>query len=256
MIVGFVGAGNIAGAIARGWAAADGGPEKMLFTDSGSGRAATLAAEVGGEAVDSNQELIQRCDLILLAMKPKFLEAVAAETQGAKIVVSLLGATPLDRIAEAFPDTIPIRVLPNPAVEVHRGVMCLAAGEEHAGAARTVEALFEPLGRVVELDDSLMDPATTVMGCAMAFLAVPVEAIAEASAVDGLDGELSLSLAVDTMAGTAEMLRRHSPAELRSMVASPGGDTEAGLDELERKQGAEAFASAARASLESSRSRH
>jgi pyrroline-5-carboxylate reductase len=256
MIVGFVGSGNIASSIARGWAVAADGPEQMLFTDSGSGRAVALAAEVGGEAIESNAELARRCDLLLLAMKPKFLEAVAAETQTASIVVSLLGATPLDRIAESFPDAIPIRVLPNPAVEVHRGVLCLAAGEAPAEATREVKALFEPLGRVVELDDSLMDAATAVMGCSMAFLAVPVEAIAKASAVDGLEDELSLSLAVDTMAGTAEMLQRHSPAELRRLVASPGGDTEAGLEELERKGGAGAFASAVRASLERMRSRH
>jgi pyrroline-5-carboxylate reductase len=256
MIVGFAGAGNIAGAIARGWASADRGPETMLFTDSGSGRAAVLAGEVGGEAVDTNQELAERSDVLLLAMKPKFLDPVAAQTQGATVVVSLLGATPLPSVAAAFPDATAIRVLPNPAVEVHRGVMCIAAGPAPAQTVTEVKALFEPLGRLVEIDDSLMDQATSVMGCAMAFFAVPPEAIAEAGAVDGLDPDLSLSLAVDTMAGTAEMLRRHSPSELRGIVASPGGDTEAGLRELERQKGAEAFAAAARASLQSSRSRH
>jgi pyrroline-5-carboxylate reductase len=256
MIVGFVGAGNIASSIARGWATGEDGPDQMLFTDSGSGRAASLAAEVGGEAVESNAELAQRSDLLILAMKPKFLEAVAPETQEAKLVVSLLGAGSLDRIAESYPDAVVVRVLPNPAVEVHRGVLCLAAGDAPSDAAEKVKTLFEPLGRIVEIDDSIMDPATAVMGCAMAFFAIPPEAIAEASAVDGLDAELSLSLAVDTMAGTAEMLRRHSPAELRSLVASPGGDTEAGLEELERNGGGEAFAAAARASLERMRSRH
>jgi pyrroline-5-carboxylate reductase len=256
MIVGFVGAGNIASSIARGWAASDAGPEQMLFTDSGSGRAAALAAEVGGEAVESNAELAQRCDLLLLAMKPKELDAIAPEAQGAEIVVSLLGATPLPRIADAFPDATTFRVLPNPAVEVQRGVLCLVAGEAPAETTSKVKALFEPLGRLEELDDSLMDQATMAMGCSMAFFAVAVQAIAEASAVDGLEDDLSLSLTVDTAAGTAEMLRLHSPTELRRLVASPGGDTEAGLEELERKEGAEAFAAAVRASLASSRSRH
>jgi pyrroline-5-carboxylate reductase len=256
MIVGFVGAGNIAGAIARGWAAAEGGPDQMLFTDSGSGRATALAADVGGEAVGSNAELVQRCDALVLAMKPKFLEAVAPETQGAELVVSLLGAGSLERLTEAYPDATVVRVLPNPAVEVHRGVMCLSSSDPTGDAAAQVRRLFEPLGRVVEIDDAIMDPATAVMGCAMAFFAIPPEAIAKASAVDGLDEELSLSLAIDTMAGTAEMLRRYSPPELRKMVASPGGDTEAGLEELERNGGADDFAAAARASLERMRSRH
>jgi pyrroline-5-carboxylate reductase len=256
MIVGFVGAGNIASSIARGWASADRGPAQMLFTDSGSGRAASLAEEVGGEALDSNSELVQRCDLLLLAMKPRFLDAVAAETQGAEIVVSLLGASPLDQVAAAFPDSTTFRVLPNPAVEVHRGVMCLAAGDAPDEMTRTVRSLFEPLGRIEEVQDAVMDQATVAMGCSMAFFAVAVQAVADASAVDGFDPELSLSLTADTAAGTAEMLRRHSPPELRSLVASPGGDTEKGLEELERRQGAEAFAAAVRASLESSRSRH
>jgi pyrroline-5-carboxylate reductase len=256
MIVGFVGAGNIASSIARGWSSSEDRPEQMLFTDSGSGRAASLAEEVGGEAVDSNAELAQRSDVLLLAMKPKFLDAVAPEAQGTDVVVSLLGATPLDQIAAAFPDATTYRVLPNPAVEVHRGVMCLVAGDAPAETTEMVKSLFEPLGRLQELDDSLMDQATSVMGCSMAFFAVAVEAVAEAGAVDGFDAQLSLSLAADTAAGTAEMLRRHSPPELRNLVASPGGDTEKGLEELERTKGAEAFAAAVRASLESSRSRH
>jgi pyrroline-5-carboxylate reductase len=256
MIVGFVGAGNIASSIARGWASSDRGPEQMLFTDSGSGRAASLAAEVGGEALDSNTEMAQRSDVLVLAMKPKFLDAVAPEAQGAEVVVSLLGAAPLDQVAAAFPDATAFRLLPNPAVEVHRGVMCLVGRDAPAEKTQMVKSLFEPLGRIEELDDSVMDQATSVMGCSMAFFAVAVQAVAEAGAVDGFDPELSLSLTADTAAGTAEMLHRHSPSELVSLVASPGGDTEAGLKELERREGAEAFAAAVRASLESSRSRH
>ncbi len=250
MIVGFAGSGNIAASMARGWATADGGPEQMLFTDSGSGRAATLAAEVGGEAVESNAELAQRCELLVLAMKPKGLDAVAAEAQDAKLVMSLLGATSLGRVSEAFPSASVLRVLPNPAVEVHRGVLCFAAGDEPPDRTAEVRAMLEPLGQVVELDDSLIDPATIAAGCSMAFLAVAVEAIADASAVDGLDPELSLSLMTEVTAGTAEMLRRHSPEELRRLVASPGGITEAGLDELERNDGGGAFAAAVRASIE------
>jgi pyrroline-5-carboxylate reductase len=256
MIVGFVGAGNIASSIARGWSSAGDGPEQMLFTDSGSGRAASLASEVGGEAVDSNAELARRSDVLLLAMKPRFLDEVAPEAQGAEIVVSLLGATPLDQIAEAFPDSTAFRLLPNPGVEVRRGVMCLVTGDAPAEKAEVVRSLFEPLGRIEELDDSVMDQATSVMGCAMAYFAVAVEAVADAGAVDGFDRDLSLSLAADTAAGTAEMLRHHSPQELRSLVASPGGDTEKGLEELERRRGREAFEAALRASLQSSRSRH
>ena len=107
----------------------------------------------------------------------------------------------------------------------------------------------ELLGRVVDLDDELFDAATAVMGCSPAYLALAMEAIAEAGAADGFDPELAHSLIVDAAAGTAELLRRRHPAELREAVASPGGSTEAGLEVLEDEQVADAFAEAVRASL-------
>jgi pyrroline-5-carboxylate reductase len=250
MIVGFAGSGNIAAAMARGWAAGDGGPERMLFTDSGSGRAAALAQEVGGEALDSNAELAQQADLLVLAMKPAGLAAVAADAKGASAVLSLLGPTPVAQVADAFPGAAALRAMPNVGVELRRGVLCYTAAdgapEELVGRVR---ALLEPLGRVVDLDDSLFDPASAVMGCAPAWLAVAMEAIAEAGADAGLDPQLAHSLMVDTAVGTAELLRSRHPADLRDAVASPGGSTEAGLEVLERERVAEAFAEAVRASL-------
>ncbi|HVW48772.1 MAG TPA: pyrroline-5-carboxylate reductase dimerization domain-containing protein, partial [Solirubrobacterales bacterium] len=93
------------------------------------------------------------------------------------------------------------------------------------------------------------DGATAVMGCAPAYLALAVEAIADAGAKDGLDPELARELIVETTAGTAELLRRHHPADVRRAVASPGGSTEAGLEELDRHGAREAFAAAVDGSL-------
>jgi len=254
MKVGFAGSGNIAAAMARGWAAGDGGPEQMLFTDSGSGRAASLAEEVGGHALDSNAELAERADLVVLAVKPGALEVVAAEAQAAPAVVSLLGATSLSRVAEAFPKAAAFRSMPNIAVELRRGVLCFAAAEGVGEDLRNeVRGSLELLGRVVDLDDALFDAATAVMGCSPAYLALVMEAIAEAGAADGLDADLAHSLVVDAAAGTAELLQRRHPADLRSAVASPGGSTEAGLAKLEEEQVAEALAKAVRASLEKMR---
>jgi pyrroline-5-carboxylate reductase len=250
MIVGFAGSGNIAAAMARGWAAGDGGPEQMLFTDSGSGRAAELADEVGGERLDSNRDLAHRADLIVLAVEPNALDAVAEDAQKAPAVLSLLGATSLDRVAEAFPEAATFRVMPNVGVEVRRGVLCFAAAEGVAEDLQSdVKGSLELLGRVVELDDELFEAASAVMGCSPAYLALVMEAIAEAGAAEGLDSELAHSLVVDTAVGTAELLRQRHPADLRNAVASPGGSTEAGLAELEEEQVAEAFAKAVRASM-------
>lgn len=242
MVIGFCGSGSMAAAMARGLA---GAVDRMLFSDSGSGRATELATELGGEAVASNSELAERADVVVLAVKPARLDEVAGELGGAKAIVSLLGATSLERVRGAFPDSGVVRVMPNVAVEVRKGVLCLA-GEPDAG----LRAMLERLGHVVYLPDSQFDAATAVMGCAPAYLALAVEAIADAGTADGLDEELARELVVETTAGTAELLRIRHPADVRKAVASPGGSTEAGLEALEREGAREAFEAAVRASLE------
>lgn len=240
MIVGFVGSGSMAAAMARGWR---GEFEGMLFSDSGSGRAKALAEDLDGEAV-SNAEIAARADFVVLAVKPAMLADAAAELGAAKVVVSLLGATSLDTVVAAFPGATAVRVMPNVGVEVGRGVLCLA-GE----APEAVRAKLGLLGRVVDLPDVDFDAATAVMGCSPAYLALAVEAIAEAGAADGLDPKLALELVTETALGTAELLRSHSPAEVRKAVASPGGSTEAGLESLAASGAAGAFEAAVEASL-------
>lgn len=232
----------MAAAIARGWA---GEFEGMLFSDSGSGRARALAEELGGEAV-SNEEIARRADLVLLAVKPNKLEEVAPELGEAKEVVSVLAATPLERLRAALPNAEHVlRVMPNVGVEVRQGVLCVAGS-----ASEQARAKLDLLGRVVELAEADFDAATAVMGCSPAYLALAVEAIADAGAADGLDPELARELVVETAAGTAELLRRHHPADVRKAVASPGGSTEKGLEALDREGARAAFEAAVEASLE------
>lgn len=232
----------MAAAIARGWA---GEFEGMLFSDSGSGRAQGLAEELGGEAV-SNQEIARRADLVLLAVKPNKLEEVAPQLEGAREVVSVLAVTSLERLRAALPGAEHVlRVMPNVGVEVRQGVLCIAGT-----AGGEVRAKLDLLGHVVEISEEDFDGATAVMGCAPAYLALAVEAIADAGAADGLDPDLARELVVETAAGTAELLRRHHPADLRKAVASPGGSTEAGLQALDREGARRAFEAAVEASLE------
>jgi pyrroline-5-carboxylate reductase len=230
----------MAAAMARGWRGAF---EQMLFSDSGSGRARALAEELAGEAT-SNTEIAGQADFVVLAVKPAKLADAAAELGDAKIVVSLLGATSLDTVVAAFPGATAVRVMPNVGVEVRRGVLCLAGDPPAA-----VRAKLELLGRVFDLPDTDFDAATAVMGCSPAYLALAVEAIAGAGAADGLDPALARDLVVETAAGTAELLRSHSPAEVRKAVASPGGSTEAGLEALAAAGAGGAFEAAVEASL-------
>jgi pyrroline-5-carboxylate reductase len=232
----------MAAAIARGWA---GEFERMLFSDSGSGRAQRLAEELGGE-VASNEEIGRSADLVVLAVKPNKLEEVAPALGEAKEVMSVLAVVPLERLRAAFPSAAHVlRVMPNVGVEVRAGVLCVAGS---AGAE--AQEKLSLLGRVVEIPDGDFDEATAIMGCTPAYLALAVEALADAGAKAGLDEELARELVVETAAGTAELLRRRHPADVRRAVASPGGSTEAGLEALEREGAREAFAAAVEASLE------
>jgi pyrroline-5-carboxylate reductase len=240
MVIGFVGSGSMAAAMARGWF---GEVERMLFSDSGSGRAAELAAQLDGE-VASNAEIAARADLVVLAVKPAALEGVGPELAAARQLVSVLGATSLERLSQAFPDAQVLRVMPNLGVQMRRGVLCVA-GEAEADT----RAALKVLGHVVELPDEDFDAATAIMGCAPAYMAVAVEALADAGTAAGLDPDLALELVAETNAGTAELLRNRPPASLRKAVASPGGSTEAGLEALEAAGVRKAFEAAVEASL-------
>jgi pyrroline-5-carboxylate reductase len=242
MIVGFCGSGNMAAAFARGWA---GHWERMLFFDADAGKARKLAAELEGEAVESNAELAERADVVVLAVKPAALEQAAGELAGARAVVSILGATALEKVEAAFPDAEVGRIMPNVAVEVGRGVLCVAG--QFSPEVREKLGL---LGTVVELPDSQFDVATALMGCSPAYFALVAEALAEAGVNAGLDQELVERMVVEAAAGTGELMRVRRPADVRVAVTSPGGSTEAGLDALEREGARQAFEAAVRASLE------
>src|SRR5437763_200776 len=114
MTVGFIGSGNMARALARGLG------DPVLASDGGSGRAAALVAEVGGEALD-NAGVAARADVLVLACKPYQLEQVAPALGEARTVVSLLGATPIDGVRAALPDAQVAKAMPNTPVEVRRG---------------------------------------------------------------------------------------------------------------------------------------
>jgi pyrroline-5-carboxylate reductase len=242
MIVGFCGSGNMAAAFARGWA---GSWERMLFFDADSEKARRLAEEVRGEAVGSNAELAERADVVVLAVKPNVLERAAGELADARSVVSILGATSLEKVEEAFPGAQVGRVMPNVAVEVGQGVLCVTGDFDPE-----VREKLGLLGAVVELPDPQFDVATALMGCSPAYFALVAEVLAKAGAQAGLDEALVETLVVEAAAGTGVLMRTRPPADLRVAVTSPGGSTEAGLEALEREGARQAFEAAVRASLE------
>lgn len=251
MKLGFAGAGNMAGAMARGWAAGPGGPEAMLFCDIDSGRAQALAEEVGGETRAALGELAGESDVIVLAVKPAALEAVAQELHGkAPALLSVLAVTPIATIADGFPGVPILRVMPNQPVEVRRGVLCHAPAHEMPNELRDeLLDLLAVLGDVVELDEDHIDAAMAIMSSSPAYIALVAEALARGGEREGLDSTVAGELVAGALAGTAELLRKRDPATIRDAVAPPGGATEAGLAQLEGVV-EDAFVGAVNASLE------
>jgi pyrroline-5-carboxylate reductase len=255
MKLGFVGAGNMAGGLARGWAAAGGepgAPETMMFADADPGKAQKLAEEVGGEAVEGNLTLADTSDLVILAVKPNVLDEVAPDlVQAGTPVLSILAGTSLETLHEALPGIDLIRVMPNLGAQLRQGVLCVVFpnGTDDARRRRLTQ-LLGLVGEVIELDESLIDAATAIMGCSPGYLALMAEVLVEAGVKEGLTEEQTTRMVSKAMSATGGLLELHEPGALKRAVASPGGMTEAGLNALEEREIRKILLAAVDASLE------
>jgi pyrroline-5-carboxylate reductase len=232
MQIGFIGAGNMATALARGWG------DPVLVYDAYRPRADALVAELGGEVIGSNAELAERADAVLLAHKPPGLERVAAEVGGAaKGVISILGGVPLAALRAAYGATPVVRMIPSVPVEVRQGVTCHAR-DPQADAELEAQAIerFERVGLVVSLDESQIDVAMGLMSCAPAYVALVAEAQVDAGVRAGLPADVASELVAASIGGTGALLqaRRMDTLAVRRAVTSPGGSTARGLAALER----------------------
>ena len=157
----------------------------------------------------------------------------------ARAVASILAATPLAALKAAYPERPVFRFIPSLPVEVRQGAVVQAAdpaaGEDRA-LDRSVRDLFSELGTLVTLDDGLLDVAMGLMSCAPAYVALVAEAQIDAGVRRGIPAAQGAELVVQTLTGTAELLRSRNfdTLAVRREVASPGGLTARGLTALER----------------------
>jgi pyrroline-5-carboxylate reductase len=252
MKLGFIGAGNMATALARGIG------EPVLACDKVAGKAEALVEVVGGEVMETSAQVAAEADAVVLAHKPGQIQEVAAETHGnAKAVVSILGGTPLVRVETAYPGLPAYRFLPNIPVELREGVLCYWPGK-HAGQGPEQELLelFGRAGRIVRLPkEELLEPAMALMSCGPAFMSLVAEALVDAGVLHGLDPDDAAAMVVQTMAGSAAVLRETGADTrgLRRRVTSPGGSTARGLAALEQAGLRAAFEDAVSAVVEFTR---
>lgn len=240
----------MASALARGWG------EPVLCTDAVPGKAEELVAELGGEVAASNAALAAAADAIFLCHKPDQLEAVAAQVEGnerGSVVVSILAGVALDAIRRAYPGAkAVVRLMPNVAVEIGRGVICLAAESDRDDELR---ALLGRVATVVDVPERLIEVATAIQGVGPAYVALFVEAQVDAAVRLGMPPAMAVELATATTEGSAALLaeRGFDTLALRRSVTSPGGVTARGLAALEDGGLRAAFQAAADAAVHGGR---
>ena len=253
---GKIGESLLAGLLSSGWRT----PEEIVVTGRRQERIDELAEHYGVEATLSNSDAVSRASFIVIAVKPQDFDVLLGEVGGLlsaeQTVLSIAAAVPTAQIERHLADGVPVlRAMPNTPATVHEGVAGLCAGahagNKHLGMAQEV---LEHVGRVVQVPEPYMDAVTAVSGSGPAYFALLAEAMIEAGILLGLSREVSTELVVQTMFGTAKLLRDEHmhPVELREMVTSPGGTTIRAIRELERAGVRAAFLNAIQAAMERS----
>lgn len=239
----FIGGGNMAEALLRGILAADRiRPEEILATDVREERLAYLKNTYRIAISSDNASAASQAETVLLAVKPQNMDRALAELKGtvgeAQLLVSIAAGIATTTIAAHFPHPVRVvRVMPNTPALVLEGVSALARGR-HATSQdmETTRQLFEAVGKVVVVDESLMDAVTGLSGSGPAYVFLIIDALADAGVKVGLSRDVAVALAAQTVRGSARLVLETGkhPGELKDMVTSPGGTTIAGLHALEQ----------------------
>jgi len=240
--IGFLGAGNMAGALIRGLLQAGVvKPGSIRASDVRGDRLEQLAKEYGVEVTLDNHALVRKSRILVLAVKPqvvdKVLASIGGEVNKDTLVVSIAAGVPIAALEARLPaGTRVVRSMPNVAALALAGATAISAGthasEKDMEAAR---ALFDAVGRTVTLDESLLDAVTGLSGSGPAYVMLIIEALADGGVKVGLHRDTALLLAAQTVFGASKLLldTGEHPGRLKDMVTSPGGTAIAGLHTLE-----------------------
>lgn len=241
--IAFLGAGRMASAIIDGLLATGAAQAPDIAVLGGAGASApTLAARTGVRLATDLPDLCAGADLFVVAFKPQHLAAAdprLAELTRGKLVLSVLAAKKLERLAKTFPHARNlVRTMPNTPAAIGAGVTGWAAQNPLAPADRaTVVALLRAMGREIELPEDQIDALMAVSGCGPAFVFEFTAALREAGVACGLSRETADLLARETVVGAAKLMAHTGtePEELRNQVTSPKGTTYEGLQVMARR---------------------
>jgi len=236
MQVGFIGFGKMANAIASSF-------EGKIIASDVNTEQLEEAKNSRVEAAESNTEVLQKADTIIIAVKPQDMNSVLEEISPAvsekHLIISIAAGTPLSAIESKLTTARVVRVMPNIACLVGEAASAFALGSKATPADKeTVEKIFSSCGKAIEVSEEQLHAVTALSGSGPAFAAEIIQAFAKAGEENGLGREDAFILALQTFLGTAKLLLEKdiSPEELIEKVASKGGTTEAGLLVLQNSE--------------------
>jgi len=243
--LGFIGAGNMAWAIACGVVKAglyEG--RQIIASDILADRRGLFEKKLAAKATQDNDEVFKTADVVVLAIKPQqakdALPPLAEHVKSEQLIISIMAGVSTVSIEKLLgPQAVVVRVMPNLALSVGAGMTAIVGGsrvtQKHLHLVRQI---FQASGQVVEVEEEQMHAVTAVSGSGLAYFFYFVEAIIQAAQKAGLSAEQAELLAKQTCLGAAKTLlvRSEQPAELRRQVTSKGGTTEAALAVMEQAQ--------------------
>lgn len=253
---GKMGESLLAGLLASGWRQ----PSEIIVTARSEDRLKELAETHGVATTTDNGAAVVGADVVVVAVKPQDIEALLIEISPhvgvEQTVLSVVAAIPTEFIEAHLAQPVPVvRAMPNTPSVVHEGMAGIAPGKfADDGHLHVATEILEHVGRVVSISESYLDAVTAISGSGPAYFALLAEAMIEAGILLGLSREISTELVVQTMLGSAKLMRDEHmhPVELREMVTSPGGTTIRAIRVLEQSGVRAAFLNAIQAAMERS----
>ena len=242
-VIGFIGTGNMGGALAR--AAAKQEANRVLLTNRTQAKAEALAAEIGAEAGDP-ASVIAAADYLFLGVKPQMLPGLAETIapllkarQDRFVLVTMAAGTAIEKLLGLLDGEWPvIRIMPNTPASIGQGMILYTCG---AGVTAEEEQCFlaamAHAGRFLKLEERLIDAGSAVSGSGPAFADLMIEALADGGVACGLPRKQAVEMAAQMLLGSAALVLESGkhPGELKDAVCSPGGTTIQGVRVLEER---------------------
>lgn len=241
MKIAILGGGNLGQSIAQGLLENKVSPETITVTRNKTELLRNLQQQ-GVHVSNNNNEATKKADLIIIAVKPykiaEILQDIKSEITTKKILVSVVSDFSIQQIEENL-STKPtiIRAMPNTASAVNESITCIASNNASTEDLKIVTSIFKSLGETVEINETLMDAATVLGACGIAYVLRFIRSMIQGGIEIGFDAQTATKIATQAVKGASELLlqkENHPEAEI-DKVTTPKGCTIAGLNEMEHQ---------------------